>query len=295
METVYKSEESFPKLLKEINDPPRKLYIEGNISPLSDSRMKILCIVGARKYSEYGKEVTENLISGLKGYKNICIVSGLALGIDSIAHRSALDNGIYTVAFPGSGLDRKVIYPPTHANLANEIVERGGALLSEFEPMQEGAPWTFPKRNRLMAGISHATIVIEAELESGSLITSKFASEYNRDVGAVPGPIFKELSKGPHMLIRLGATPITCSGDILEFLGLEREENNFEKDKRNERFELLNEKEKVIMEAIMKGISNRDSLFRETRLNVSEFNMIISSLELEGYIKEERGIIKVGR
>src|SRR3989344_6057478 len=129
IETIYLKNENFPPLLREMSDPPEKLFIHGNISPLIDKQMKILCVVGARKYSNYGKEVTEKLINGLAGY-NICIVSGLALGIDSIAHRSALNAGLYTISFPGSGLDSKVIYPSSYRGLADEIIESGGALLS---------------------------------------------------------------------------------------------------------------------------------------------------------------------
>ncbi len=207
--------EVIPHQLKQISNPPQTLYIHGT---LPDKNTKILCIVGARHHSAYGEKVCKELIQGLKGY-DICIVSGLAIGIDSIAHKAALDSGLKTIAFPGSGLDTSVIYPLRHRDLAQEIVDRGGALISEFSPLQKAMKWTFPQRNRLMAGISQAVLIIEAERKSGTLITSKYATEYNRDVGAVPGDIYSPLSEGPHMLIRLGATPITSSKDILELLG----------------------------------------------------------------------------
>lgn len=207
--------EVIPHQLKQISNPPQTLYIHGT---LPDKNTKILCIVGARHHSAYGEKVCKELIQGLKGY-DICIVSGLAIGIDSIAHKAALDSGLKTIAFPGSGLNTSVIYPLQHRDLAQEIVDRGGALISEFSPLQKAMKWTFPQRNRLMAGISQAVLIIEAERKSGTLITSKYATEYNRDVGAVPGDIYSPLSEGPHMLIRLGATPITSSKDILELLG----------------------------------------------------------------------------
>lgn len=213
----------FPHLLKHIPKPPKQLHVQG-VLPKEDA--KILCIVGARHHTEYGEQVCKNIIQGLRGY-NICIVSGLALGIDTIAHKTALEVGLQTIAFPGSGLHPSVIYPQRHRFIAEEIVEHGGALISEFPLMQQGARWTFPQRNRLMAGISHAVIVIEAELQSGTLITSRCAVDYNRDVGAVPGDIFSSLSEGPHMLIRLGATPITCSEDVLEMLGIQPKEDGF--------------------------------------------------------------------
>jgi len=297
---IFKKDSNFPPLLKEINDPPDKLYVKGNVEKLLDKNMKILCVVGARAYSSYGKEVVEKLISGLRGY-NICIVSGLALGIDSIAHRSAMDNGLYTIAFPGSGLDPEVLYPATHLRLAEEITKSGGALLSELEPDTQSAPWTFPKRNRLLAGISHATLVIEAELKSGTLITSKYATEYNRDVGTIPGNIFSPLSAGPHMLIRLGATPITCPDDLLEFLGFARREGQsslpLEKSELNlqinSRLQNLSENEKKIIHLLQIEPRNKDSISRELGIDAQKTNMYISILEIEGLIKEENGVVKI--
>jgi DNA processing protein len=225
-------------------------------------------------------------------------VSGLALGIDSIAHRAALEAGLYTVAFPGSGLDEKVLYPPSHKRLAEEIIEAGGALISEFEMDQSGAPWTFPKRNRLMAGVSHATLVIECGLQSGTLITSKHATDYNRDVGAVPGNIFSPLSAGPHMLIRLGATPVTCVDDLLELLGFARREGqssiSFGIDlKEDPKFKSLGEQEKKIIYFLQRGPTSKDNLVHELGIGTQKTNLILSSLELDGFIKEENGLMKV--
>ncbi len=163
----------------------------------------------------------------MRGY-NVTIISGLALGIDGLAHKAALKAGLKTLAVPGSGLDATVLYPRSHLQLAEEIVRNGGALLSEFKPQTQAATWTFPKRNRIMAGLSHAVLVIEAELKSGTLITSKLATEYNRDVLTMPGSIFSSTSEGPHMLIKLGATPVTASEDILRTLGIEPPTNESE-------------------------------------------------------------------
>lgn len=286
MEISTIKKQDLPPLLKEITDPPEKLYIKGSLPP---PNMKFLCVVGARKHSSYGKETTEKLLAGLKGY-NICIVSGLALGIDSIAHRTALDNNLKTIAFPGSGLDPKVLYPQTHARLAEEIVSSGGALLSEFEMTQEGAPWTFPQRNRLMAGISHATLVIEAELQSGTLITSKFATDYNRDVGAVPGNIFSSLSKGPHMLLGLGAKVVTSSDDILELLNMKKEgEKNEGKILQNPIPPNLGENEKKILEYLSIEPLSKEGLILKGGFTAQELNLAISTLEIEGLIIEYGG------
>lgn len=274
---INKTEDEFPFLLKEINDPPDKIYLKGK---LPDVGNKILAIVGSRKHSEYGKAVCEKLIKGLSGY-NVSIVSGLALGIDSIAHRTALDCNIQTIAFPGSGLDESVLYPKNHINLARDIVDRGGGLISEFEMMQQGNIWTFPKRNRLMAGISHATLIIEAELQSGTLITSKHASDYNRELGVVPGSILSPLSVGPNMLLRLGAVLIRDSEDILEMLNINKKED--ETDNTQTKLPIdLTENERIVYEIKSRGIKNINELMEESNLNIKDFNIALTGLEIKG-------------
>jgi DNA protecting protein DprA len=207
--------EKYPYLLQQINQIGDEMDVIGTAP--SDS-YTFLCIVGSRAHTSYGERMCRQLVTGLTGYP-IVIVSGLAVGLDSIAHEAALNAGLKTISFPGSGLDPNVLYPRSRQSLAEKIVQSGGALMSRFPRFQKADDWTFPARNRLMAGISHATLVIEARRGSGTLITAKYAEEFNRDVLAVPGPIDSELSYGPHMLIRRGATPITSSQDILEALG----------------------------------------------------------------------------
>ncbi|MDB5254294.1 MAG: protecting protein DprA, processing protein [Parcubacteria group bacterium] len=207
--------EDFSELLREIPDCPKKLRIRGSL-PHPDN--KVLVVVGSRKYSEYGKEMSENIIRGLAGYP-VTILSGLAIGHDSIAHRAALKAGIQTVAILGSGLSR--IYPSTHADLAEEIILAGGGIISEYPDDFRATPWSFPRRNRIVAGMSHAVLVIEAEKISGTLITSRLATEYNREVGAVPGPVTSFTSTGPHMLIQMGAALIQNSGDVLTLFNLD--------------------------------------------------------------------------
>lgn len=290
--TLNKSE--LPFLLQQITDPPERLFIKGSL-PKSDA--KVLCVVGARKNSSYGHEACKKLILGLKGH-NICIVSGLALGIDSIAHKSAIEAGLQTISFPGSGLDPKVLYPQSHARLAEEIIYTGGALLSEFEMMQEGAFWTFPQRNRLMAGISHATLVIEAELISGTLITSRLATEYNRDVGAVPGPIFSPLSEGPNMLIGLGAKIIRNSDDILEILSLKTSKDlegqeNSRKNIQPSLLLILSENERKIIEFIQIEPHTAEQLTMKSKLSAKDINEGLSSLEIQGLINESGGRFRI--
>lgn len=275
----------FPSLLLEIPDPPKKLYIRGK---LPDKDYKYLTVVGSRKFTNYGKEVCEKLISGLRGYP-IIIISGLALGIDAIAHKSALDSNLTTLAFPGSGLNPKVLYPSTNQHLGDAILKSGGALISEFEPDFRATPYSFPQRNRLMAGMSNAVLIIEAELKSGTLITSKFATEYNRDVFTVPGSIYSKNSEGPHMLLRLGATPITKSEDILEALGLR---TLFpEKDIKPE-YKNCSEEEMKILE-LVKNPLTREDLLESLKMPISKANTLISMMEIKGMIKESMGEIRL--
>ncbi len=280
IETLHKKD--FPKLLLEINDPPKEMRIVGEL-PKGD--LKYLAVVGARKYSEYGKAVCEKLIEGLRGYP-IVIVSGLALGIDSIGHRAALKAGLKTIAIPGSGLDEKVLYPSTHRALAKQIIENSGALLSEFTDTFKATPYSFPQRNRIIAGMSHATLIIEAELKSGTLITSKYAIEYNRDVFTVPHSIFSKTSEGPHMLLRLGATPITQSSDIVSALGLRPHDDLFEsRDYSNcstDEHEVIN---------ILNEPQSRDAIIRLLGKPVYVTQTILATMEIKGLIEEVMGEI----
>lgn len=285
-QTKKLEEKDFPPLLKEIPGAPKKLFFAGTVQNWNE---KLLCIVGSRKYTGYGKEAVEKLIDGLRGYP-IIIVSGLALGIDSIAHRRALKNGLKTIAIPGSGLSPSCLYPQAHVRLAEEIVEQGGMLLSEYEDDFKATQWSFPQRNRIMAGMSHATFVIEAEQKSGTLITSRLATEYNRDVLALPGSIWSSTSEGPHMLIRLGATPIRNSNDILEALHIETDE---EKETTDKYFD-CSQKEMFIIE-ILKNPTERDEILRilkeEKNIETKEAQTLLSLLEIKGLTNEFMGQI----
>jgi len=277
--------ENIPNILREIPDAPEKLYLKGT---LPSPETKILCVIGSRKYTQYGKDACEKLISGLRGY-NICIVSGLALGIDGIAHRAALDAGLKTIAIPGSGLDESVLYPSSHKQLAEKILENDGALLSEFEPKFRATPYSFPQRNRIMAGISHAVLVIEAEIKSGTLITSKFATEYNRDVLTVLGSIFSKNSEGPNMLIRLGATPVRNSEDILEALGFKIDETpqNLEL-----KYSDCSEEELLVIKILTEPLA-KDELIRAMKMPISKVSAVLSIMEIKGLIQESIGEIRL--
>jgi DNA processing protein len=276
----------FLSSLLETPDCPNELYVLGELPEITPNT-KVLVVVGSRKYTSYGKDVCQKLITGLAGTDTI-IVSGLALGIDGIAHRAALDAGLCTIAIPGSGLSSKVLYPKSHFALANEIVERGGALISEYAPDTASMPYMFPARNRIMAGLAHAVLVIEAEEKSGTLITARLATEYNRDVLTVPGNIFSDTAKGPHMLIRLGATPITCPENLHEALGFEKSE-----DKSSQSVLPLDisDAERKLLDILYEPKS-KDILLAEADMTTTEALMNISLLEIKGLVKEELGVIR---
>lgn len=277
--------EKFPSQLMEIPQPPEELWIIGELPP---EDLIYLCVVGSRKYTSYGKEACEKIIAGLKGYP-IVIVSGFAMGIDTIAHKKAMQTGLKTLVFPGSGLSDEAIYPKTNVRLMKEIVENGGCLVSEFESDFKATQWSFPMRNRLMAGISKAVLIIEAEEKSGTLITARLTTEYNRDLLVVPGSIFSPNSKGTNRLIRQGATPITCAEDVLEALGFEQEKDE---DKQARLFEDLSPEEKKIVELLREPMA-RDDLIREIKMPIGETNSLLSVMEIKGLIKEEMGEIRL--
>lgn len=272
-----------PKVLREIPQPPKKLYLAGT---LPSEGTVYLAVVGSRKCTTYGKDVCKKLIEGLRGYP-VAIVSGLAVGIDAISHEAALDTGLHAVAFPGSGIsDAALSYNP-NTKLIQKIIESGGCLISEFEPDFKAQYYSFPMRNRLVAGISRAALIIEAGEKSGTLITARMALDYNRDVLAVPGNINSLTSKGTNRLIKNGATPVTSSEDILEVLGFKIDNES----KQKSLFEDATKEEKKVLE-LLREPKERDDLIRDMQCGTAEANTILSIMEIKGLIKEELGEIR---
>ncbi len=264
----------FPPLLAEIPQPPTQLWLEGALPPPD---LTLIAVVGSRQYTTYGKQVVEHLIAGLAGYP-IGIISGLALGIDSLAHEAALTHHLYTLAVPGSGLDESVLYPPSHKRLARRIVEAGGGLLSEFEPLHPAARWTFTQRNRIMAGMCPATLLIEAAPASGTLITARMAVDYNRELLVVPGSIFSHTSQGTHQFLKLGATPVTEAADILTALGIEAQVAVETKPRPP-----LSPLETLVLSHLINP-TDRDTLFRLLNLPAHEAGVLLMHMEMQGYI-----------
>jgi DNA processing protein len=270
----------WPKQLLEMADPPERLYLEGT---LPDADQTFLTVVGSRKFTNYGKDACEKIISGLAGYP-VVIVSGLAIGIDTIAHKAALRAGLKTLAIPGSGLDRSVLHPSSNARLADEIVAKGGALLSEYEPATPAGLYTFPKRNRIMAGISRCILVVEAGEKSGTLITARLALDYNREVCAIPGPIFSSSAAGTNGLIRQGATPITSSEDMLVALGFDVEAGIPQAQAR----ESLTSLEKQVVDILIEPLP-RDELIQKLKMPTRDANVLLGTMEIKGIITESAG------
>lgn len=283
------NKEYWPPGLNQIPQKPHCLYYRGTVPDLDQ---KFLCIIGPRKYTEYAAKACEHIISGLKGFP-ITIVSGLAYGIDSIAHKYALDYKLKTIAFPGSGLDTSVIYPRANFNLAVQILENGGTLISEYSEKTEAAPWTFPKRNRLMAGISDGVLIIEAGQKSGTMITSRLALDYNKNVFVVPGSIFNSNSFGTNNLIKEGAMPITNSVDILWALGFDDLEINLFQE--TERKNQIKEAEKDLSEIarnildILIEPQNIEQITEKIKAPTNIIIQTLTELEIKNLIEERRG------
>lgn len=278
--------DEFPSSLREIPCPPSELFLRGTLP--DPTQFYYLAVVGSRKYTSYGKEVTERIIGGLAGYP-ICIVSGLALGIDGIAHQTALEVGLPTIAIPGSGLSDRVLYPRTNLGLAHEILENGGALLSEYPDDFSATPWSFPQRNRIMAGISAGTLVIEAEEKSGTLITARLALDYNRNVFAVPGSIFSAPSKGTNKLIKQGATPITSATELLEELGFIEPPHFTEQQPLD--LELFSPDEQVVL-LLLDEPRAREEIMARSTLPPARTLSTLTILEIKHTIQERMGKIE---
>lgn len=277
--------EIFP-LTSEMPDAPSELFACG-ILPSPDT--KLLTVVGSRSYTTYGRDACEELIAGLAGY-DIAIVSGLALGIDAIAHRAAMHAGLPTIAVPGSGLSPEALYPASHRGLAEDIVAKGGALISELPSDTRAAQWTFPKRNRIMAGMAHATLIIEAGERSGTLITARLTLDYNRELLVVPHSIFSEGAQGSNRLLRQGAAPAIDSSDILRALGFDPEAGGEEKTTSNTPTDLPAPQLKLL--SLLTEPLSRDELIRTSELPTTDANIALSALEIKGFIKESVGLVR---
>ncbi|MBE6031971.1 MAG: DNA-protecting protein DprA [Clostridiales bacterium] len=273
------TEEEYPSLLRDIPDPPWLLYFRGDISCCED-----VCvgIVGSRKISPYGKWAAHHLAETAASHGAV-VVSGMALGADTAAHEGALAAGGKTVAVFGCGID--LCYPPSNEKLMERILEEG-AVISEYPPGTPGFPFNFPVRNRIVSGLSHAVVVAEAGLSSGSLITAELAVTQGREVLAVPGNINQPTSIGTNKLIQDGATPLVTAMDLVEALGLKKKKAPARRIP-----ELSSEERDLVDRLAENGEMTRDQLCRLTGRKPSEINALVTVLEMKGILHSSIGKI----
>ncbi|MFA5820501.1 MAG: DNA-processing protein DprA [Candidatus Gracilibacteria bacterium] len=273
----------YPQKLKQIYNPPRQLFYRGNLDVLSKTAISI---VGTRQFSEYGEEITNQIVSDFRGL-DVVIVSGLAKGIDSIAHRAALANDLPTIAVLGSGINN--VYPPENLALASEI-EKSGLILSEYPDTTPPASFHFPQRNRIVSGLSIATVVVEAKEKSGAFITAKLALEQGREVFTVPGDFYRETSRGPLKLLQEGvAYPISSGRDILEVLKMQPA-FDFTQSKPYENLFQLSPDETAILSALHKlSGSTFSTLSKKVPLPMPRILATLSMLEIKDLIKFHDG------
>ena len=267
----------YPPQLRDIPTPPKQLFWLG-APPEELLKRPLVSIVGSRKVSPYGKVVTEQLAGDL-ARQGVVIVSGLALGVDSIAHAATLKVNGLTIAILPCGLDR--IYPSSHHHLAKEILENGGALVTEYREGEEIYESNFVARNRIVSGLSRGVLITEAAAKSGTLHTANFALEQGREVFAVPGNITSQTSVGTNNLIKAGAHPVTEADDILSVLKI--------KAKPISELEIFadSEEETVILKLVASGVHDSDALLKDSGLPLDSFNQTLTMLEITGKIRSE--------
>ncbi len=280
LRSVRRRSPEYPPLLRAIHDPPPELHLRGEAEVELLQRSSV-ALVGARSCSSYGRSVARSLARELAG-AGVVVVSGMARGIDGEAHRGALEAGGTTVAVLGCGIDRD--YPAAHAELARRICDGGGLVVSEYEPGVEPAPWRFPARNRIIAGLCRATVVVEARERSGALITADFALEEGREVLAVPGEITSALSAGTNALLRLGATPVTQAEDVLEVYGLERKARSATS---------LGPVADALLALLADRPLSADELLRASGVEPGAGSSALIELELAGCVTHEDGVYRV--
>lgn len=276
--TITQEDDLYPYMLKQIPDAPKKLFVMGDISILNQ---KSIAIVGSRKPTDYGIKVASYLANGLA--KHLVIVSGLAYGIDTVVLKEALnvEAGLPVVAVIGSGLDEASFYPKANWKLALDIVRSGGVILSEYPLGTSPLKHHFPARNRIIAGVSYGTLVVEAGQKSGALITADLALDYNREVLAVAGDIFLPQTMGVNKLIKSGAFVVTSSKDVLEIFNIEFNQISFP-------HKILNNTsgtESQILDLISQKSLPIDIIARQLKLDSRKVSSTLTLMEIKGIVK----------
>lgn len=272
-------EKEYPEKLRQISDPPYGLFYKGNLTLLN---AKSVAIVGTRNPTNYGISITKKIAS-LLAKENISVISGLASGIDSCAHKGVFGYG-KTIAVLGTGVD--VIFPASNKELYNEILQKDNLIISEYPPGSEGLPWNFPQRNRIISALSDAVIVIEGDVQSGALITARFAIKQDKPLFALPGPIDSPMSNGPNILIKSKvAELLTSVSDVLEKIGSPKQVK-LDFSNNEETIDKLSKSENLIYKLISEGTGNFDTLIQKTNLDVQDLLKHLSILELKGLVEK---------
>lgn len=271
---IHIRDAAYPALLKNIPNAPEVLYVRGKLL----AKEGCLAVVGTRLCSAYGKQAAMEIAGNLT-QAGLTIVSGLAPGIDTAAHWAAVERGKRTIAVLGTGVDEKSLYPKENILLARKIVENGGAVISELPPGTPGSKITFPRRNRIISGLSLGVCVVEAKKKSGALITAEYARKQGRKIFAMPGPVHSLNSAGPHALIKKGALLVENAGDILRALGVHK------KRKRQKEARWENEEEKLILEALQGEPLDIEKIIEKTKLPASAIAGTLTLMELQGKIR----------
>jgi len=267
-------DKNYPKLLKKIKDAPEVIYYRGELNPGE----QCFAIVGTRRFSSYGKQVALE-IAGDLAETGLTIVSGLAPGIDTFAHTAAVERRKRTIAVLGTGLDEKSIYPQSNLKLAQRILETGGCLISEYPPGTRGTQFTFPKRNRIISGLSLGILVVEAKERSGALITAEWAKKQGRKIFAIPGPIHSLNSRGCHYLIKQGAKLVERANDILKELNLPYSTSGVGY------LTGGTPEENLILEVLKEGPLYIDKIIEKTKLSAQKVASNLAILEIKGKVK----------
>lgn len=274
-------EKEYPKLLSQISDAPFLIYARGDLSVL-DSKTPSIGVVGTRKITGYGEEVTRKITKGLVD-RGVTIVSGMAYGVDTVAHQTAVDNEGKTIAVLGCGVD--IIYPPANTTLYWQIVKKYGVVISEFPVGMYTNVGLFPARNRIISGLSAGVVVTEGAQDSGALITARYAAEQGREVFAVPGPITSQMSGAPTILLKQGAKLVTEAADILEELRIKPVTSVTLAASIKE----LTKEEKIIVELLENESLHFDELVKKSGINASKLASLLTILEMKEYIKNNGG------
>ena len=273
-------DENYPYMLRQISNPPTVLYYKGDL--FSCNLDRTLAVVGSRKASSYAKEALSKIISELEN-TDVCIVSGLASGLDTVAHTSAIEGNLKTIGVIASGFDH--IYPASNKHLYEKIENHYGAVVTEYYPTFEPLKFRFPQRNRIVSGLSYGTLVAEASLKSGALITANLTLEQGRELMCIPGMITNPNTQGIYKLLKNGATLVTCADDILEALNWEV------KSEQKKLFDVpeMSEEEIIIYKTLEVEEKNVDELLVLTKLNIDNLLMYLTTMELKGIIKQVDG------